>query len=45
MRMQLELKTRGFDDGPSKDAGRRTREHCGGFQLVTKLPDTSTMDN
>lgn len=31
MRMQLELKTRGFDDGPSKDAGRRTREHCGGI--------------
>ncbi|WP_170849641.1 peptidoglycan-binding domain-containing protein [Tardiphaga sp. OK245] len=46
MRVQLELKTRGFYNGPVD--GKLTqdvRDALRGFQIVNKLPDTGTMDN
>lgn len=46
MRVQLELKARGFYNGAID--GRLTqdvRDSLRGFQLVNKLSDTGTMDN
>lgn len=46
MRVQLELKTRGFYSGPvDGKLSQDVRDSLRGFQIVHKLTDTATMDN